>query len=243
MYPIHFLIVLQMVRFTVLFDDFVCSNLALLGSGAACFACEEDVSTRSGSKAQHGVCYRCENRYTAGFSGPRILEHMGSHVLHDPVCKGETNICGLCLGTGSSCVIYLTKPTKHGAQIDMTKSRCPNLYKITMKKAGKSTSKSPCSNIPVSCPLCPSPPAPAVWKYNFEAHFTSCHPSANVDLHRDLFELDPDEDTLMKKVFLNRKTGRVTDQMRKKAQAPHLRISDAHRTRLTHTYAPLFRIV
>lgn len=168
---------------------------------------------------------------------------MGGHILHDPVCKGATNICGLCLGTGSSCVIYLTKPTKHGAQIDMTRSRCPNLYKIVMKTASKSTPHSPCSNIPISCPLCPSPPAPAIWKYNFESHFASCHPSADTDLYRGLFTITEDEDTLMRKVFLTRTTVRVSANMRKKAQDPHLRISHAHSTQLALTYVSFHSVI
>jgi hypothetical protein len=39
--------------------------------------------------------------------------------------------------------------------VDFTKSHCPNLVCFNYKNAAESTKKSPCSNIPTICPLCP----------------------------------------------------------------------------------------
>lgn len=157
---------------------------------------------------------------------------MGAHIRHDNACKGEYNICGLCLGTGPSCVIYLTRSRKRGPQIDMSRSRCPNLFKITMKKAKKSTKNSPCSNHPLLCPLCLSPSSPAVWKYNLASHIAVVHPGADLELYEELFAIEESEETLMKHAWLNRKKTRVSAKKKAKAQAPTLQISEAHSTRL-----------
>ncbi|EIM87715.1 uncharacterized protein STEHIDRAFT_121332 [Stereum hirsutum FP-91666 SS1] len=201
-----------------------------LPDGSACFICEdEDVDRYS---QHHGVCYRCDNRYTAGLSGPRIIEHEGAHILSDPLFKGSSQVCGLCLGTGSSCVIFLRQSKKGTSQVNMTTSRCPNLYKIVMKKAAKSTVRSPCSNVPLKCPLCIAPNSPAVWKYNLKFHIENDHPGANAETYRDLYEISESEETLMKGVWLNRKAVRVSAKMKRLAQRPQMKISDTHSTRL-----------
>lgn len=102
-------------------------------------------------------------------SGPDLLRHMGSHVLHDPQLKDANNPCGLCLSTGNQCTIRLIKRGKAVDKIDMRNSRCPNLKKISLASAGKFTTKSPCTNVPLRCPLCPQV-SDAVWKYNLCAH-------------------------------------------------------------------------
>lgn len=56
-----------------------------ISTGAACFLCESDGAEYVSKK--HGICYRCEDKYTEGLAGPRILDHQGSHILFDPVCK------------------------------------------------------------------------------------------------------------------------------------------------------------
>jgi hypothetical protein len=53
-----------------------------------------------------------------------------------------------------------------------------------------STASSPCSNVPINCPLCPSGSA-AVWKYNLEGHLVDVHPMSNKDEHKHLYSLAP----------------------------------------------------
>lgn len=140
--------------------------------------------------------------------------------------------------------MYLKKMGKSGDQLDMERSRCPNLYKIVMKKAAESKPRSPCSNVPMRCPLCLDPGLPAVWKYNFVPHFAEFHPSANIELYMQKWALTDAEEAGMQAVFLNRKTVRVSQKMKKRAQAPTLQISDAHSTRLAlrSLYIPFKRL-
>lgn len=163
---------------------------------------------------------------------------MGSHILRDPVCKGTTKICGLCLGTGSSCEIYLKTSRKHGPQIDMDRSRCRNLYKISLKKAAKSTQHSPCTNAPMSCPLCP-PKTAAVWKYNLEEHIIDAHLGADPKLYELLYSISTSEEVLMKGVWNKRTTVRVSKKKKNAAARPVLKISEAHSTRVSSRFVYL----
>src|SRR6266702_727429 len=106
-------------------------------------------------------------------NGQHVLEHMGTHILHDSRLNGSEECCGLCLYPTSICQLYLQKA--HGITgsvlVDHKKSSCMNLIYST---ASILSEASPCSNIPVTCPLCPNN-SPATWTYSLHAHFQGQH--------------------------------------------------------------------
>ena len=159
-------------------------------------------------------------------SGPELLRHMGSHILHDPHLKDTDNPCGFCLSTGRSCAIRLVKHKKTGGKIDIANSRCPNLKKISMANASKFTQKSPCTNIPMQCPLCPKV-SDAVWKYNMGAHIRISHPSANLLNYEELYSISPEETILMKGIYK-----RPPKPKKLKTATRTLAISEGHSSRL-----------
>ena len=159
-------------------------------------------------------------------SGPKLLEHMGAHILHDSRVKDADNPCGLCLNTGSCCIFRLVKRNKVD-QVDMANSRCPNLRKIQLTSAAKYSTSSPCTNVPLRCPLCPKG-SDCIWKYNLHAHILNSHSSANIDLYRNLFSFTQDEFILMKGIYLSKpRRSKKTE----KGPLP-LRISGGHSSRM-----------
>ena len=132
-------------------------------------------------------------------SGPKLLEYMGAHILYNSHIKDAENPCGLCLNSGSLCAFRLVKRNKID-RIDMMNSHCSNLYKVQLASAAKH-SRSPCTNVPLRCPLCPKD-SDCIWKYNMLAHILKYHPSANIDLYHHHFMLIEDKHVLMKAVYL-----------------------------------------
>ena len=53
--------------------------------------------------------------------------------------------------------------------------------------AAESSSSSPCTNVPVQCPLCPRT-SPAMWKYFLKTHLEIQHPNATMENHSSLME-------------------------------------------------------
>ncbi|KAA1480082.1 hypothetical protein DENSPDRAFT_789907 [Dentipellis sp. KUC8613] len=161
--------------------------------------------------------------------GQRILAHVGSHILHDPSVDRDLEPCGLCLRPAPICQVFLTKDkgSKGNLRVDMTKSSCPNRVKFSYGTAAKSTSSSPCSNVPIHCPLCPTGAA-AVWRYNGRAHFTRHHPSVALDTYKDLWTVSRFEAREMAMVWKNRH--RQPESRKKPAET--LSISDAHSSNL-----------
>src|ERR1700733_10760625 len=99
-------------------------------------------------------------------------------------------------------VCYLLGQTRRsGDHIDMVNSQCPNIYKIYLKHAAKFSNKSPCTNVPLWCSLCPKV-SDAIWKYNLQSHLSKVHSSADVSLYRNLYHVDEEELVLMKSMFL-----------------------------------------
>ena len=103
-----------------------------------------------------------------------------SHILFDNSLDKTLQLCGLCFRPFPTCVIYLRKGKGAGSsiQVDLKKSQCPNLQKFSYQHAATGTPRSPCTNVPVKCLLCPSATG-AVWKYNIKAHFAKMHPLAD----------------------------------------------------------------
>ena len=93
--------------------------------------------------------------------------------------------------------------------------------------AAESSSSSPCSNVPVQCPLCPKI-SPAVWKYFIKTHFEIQHPNAPMENHSYLWKLSNFEVVEMKRIWEKRKN--VSVRRPKKSNLAPLVISDAHRS-------------
>ena len=143
------------------------NNFILIDSG--CFACAKEGEVLSAK--QKARCSYCEDLASDCCEGVKLIEHMAAHILHNKDAQGLANPCGFCLSTGQICSIYLKKAkgSDRGNTIDMTRSRCPNLCQVRLAIAEKASKNSPCTNIPLFCPLCPVN-HPAVWKYNMYNH-------------------------------------------------------------------------
>jgi hypothetical protein len=82
-------------------------------------------------------------------------------------------------------------------QLDLTRTNCMKKAKIAYKVAATSKENSPCSNMPVDCPICPSS-SPATWKYNLKQHLTVAHPESSPDNFRNLWWIGESEKVGMK---------------------------------------------
>ncbi|KAI0026607.1 hypothetical protein K488DRAFT_24207, partial [Vararia minispora EC-137] len=152
-------------------------------------------------------------------SGPFIIEHMSTHILHDRRhINREMEPCGLCLRSHEACQaqprqIYLTKRQgKHGSVIiDWARSCCPNLTLFSYAKAAQSHKGFPCSNVPLQCPLCDTG-SPAVWCYNLQYHLARIHPNINSESLSlcKLWRLSSNELAHMKDVWKDRKNRKKT---------------------------------
>jgi hypothetical protein len=156
--------------------------------------------------------------------GPELLRHNGGHILHDARLKDANNPCGFCLGVDSTCTVRLVKRGKV-FQINTNDSTCPLRCPVKIKTASVLSNSSPCTNIPVQCPLCDKH-ANAIWKYNLKAHLIKVHQTPNVQLYSKLFEITEDEKVLMRGVF------RTVPRSRKKKQKRTFQVSEAHSTHL-----------
>lgn len=158
-----------------------------------CFICEDNSVPRGSIATQHR-CNLCPSLALTVKSPGKLVEHMAQHVLFDREVLTRQSPCGFCCLGGNSCVVFLSKGrgAKASQTVDMAKTRCKNgnAVKLSMKTAKVSTASSPCSNVPINCPLCPSGSA-AVWKYNLEGHLVDVHPMSNKDEHKHLYSLAP----------------------------------------------------
>lgn len=147
-------------------------------------------------------CPRCPSLPLPISKPSKLVQHIGTHILHDPAVKYSNNPCGFCLNVGNLCSIRLIKGKgKNGAKsVDPQQSRCPNAAKLSIAAASKSTASNPCTNVPLECPLCRDG-ADAVWKYNLHSHFTEVHPTADIERYKNLYELDPHERASMKELY------------------------------------------
>ncbi|KAF8059244.1 hypothetical protein FPV67DRAFT_1426519 [Lyophyllum atratum] len=175
-------------------------------SGKACFLCDGD-----GDTLEIGALDVCPSRspeVTLDVSQPqRVLAHIGAHILNDSSVDRTTEPCGFCLCPSALCRFFLTKGKgAHGnIKIDKTRSQsCPNMLNFTYAIASESKPSSPCSNVPISCPLCPKT-SPAVWQYNWKHHFASAHPAASFANYSSTAEHTNFEKFEMKRVWDDRR--------------------------------------
>jgi hypothetical protein len=82
-------------------------------------------------------------------------------------------------------------------QLDLAHTNCPKKAKIAYKAAAMSKNTSPCSNVPLNCPICPNG-LPAIWKYNLKYHITVTHPESSPDDFTELWHVGDAEKVGMK---------------------------------------------
>ncbi|PPQ82822.1 hypothetical protein CVT26_008090 [Gymnopilus dilepis] len=203
-------------------------------SGSACFVCENDRDLGDISRQTTCECPCCDPAVILDLSqGQRVLEHMAAHILYDPVViRSNGPLCGLCLRPPSQCRYFLSKGKgAHGnLRVDPQKSNgCLMKMSWFYHIAAESTVSSPCSNVPVQCPICPKAD-PAIWKYFMKAHFQARHPTLSVTDYEDIWWLSTFEREEMKKIWAKRTQGTV--KQAKKSQMSTLVISEAHRARV-----------
>ncbi|KAK7005510.1 hypothetical protein R3P38DRAFT_2391426, partial [Favolaschia claudopus] len=58
-------------------------------------------------------------------------------------------------------------------------------YEFKITPASKSSISKPCTNVPVSCPLCPT----LQWKYNMTAHLHAAHPKWELTANDQMREI------------------------------------------------------
>ena len=122
-------------------------------------------------------------------SGPDARHHIGAHLLFDEQwTERPTFPCGFC-GTRpavpytdsaslvSGCPTALVKASS-GTFAHKGACKLAGEMKYSHKSALKSAEGSPCTNVPMLCPLCPSKPGVTVYKYSMEQHWRSGHPEA-----------------------------------------------------------------
>ena len=196
--------------------------------GKACFLIKGSEGDTIGEEGS--LCTKCGPRTSLDrTNAQRIIEHMAAHILHDPAIRSHPQEhCGLCLRPSPMCAIYLKKGCggSRGYNVDMKHSKCVNLIRFKYAIAATSSENSPCTNVPIMCPICP-PKSPAVWTYSLDAHFRDSH-----NLSRDQFpikhHLSRSETEGIQIVWENRHQLRKKRNIRGKKVIP-LVISNAHR--------------
>jgi hypothetical protein len=202
--------------------------------GKACFVCQEDEATDCPGNIRYETsdCSTCGPRVQVNRSnGQRILEHMGAHILFDSTIGNHSQeLCGLCLRPSPMCRLNLKKGrgATAGYNIDINSSSCINLVRFNCATAARSSDASPCSNVPIICPLCPAK-SPAVWTYNLRTHFRERHklPDAQFPLKVQLSE---SEKYGMRRIWDARfNIPKIRNLKNKKKEA--LTLSEAHSSR------------
>ena len=197
--------------------------------------CEVESETDTAKIDGHADCSRCGPAAKLEWENTqRVLEHMGAHVLYDPKLNRTEERCGLCLRPAAMCPIFVTKGRGAAGRhtVDFTKSTCPNLVRFNYKNASESSENSPCSNVPAICSLCPLG-SPAVWTYNFEAHFRGHHRLTSRTYFPISVEQSQSEKDGMRRVWKARFNKRKSYNSKNKRRARPLAISEAHRSGLS----------
>ena len=177
-------------------------------------------------------CTLCSPKVVLDLSqNQRILEHAAAHVLHDPKVERTTEPCGLCLRPAPLCQIFLKKGKGANRTLKIDKyTGCPIKPSFSYGVASESSASSPCSNVPITCPLCPAKVTPAIWKYNMKYHIRNVHKTATLSNHEHLWKLSNFEIMEMKNIWTKRHS--VPVKHPKKSKAPPLVVSDVYRSRI-----------
>jgi hypothetical protein len=140
----------------------------------------EDLDGRDGT----AKCLRCGSILDLS-NIPKLLEHAGAHILHEPCIDPGNTPCGFCLRPASQCPMYLRK-SGGSYQIDFKRSQCPLIQqhsRLQYAAASRSSKSSPCSNVPIPCGACASGLAGSgniVWRYNMKQHLLAKHPNRSL---------------------------------------------------------------
>ena len=168
--------------------------------------------------------------------GQRVIEHIGAHILYDPKMIHSTGpLCGLCLCPSPLCQFFLGKGKGRNGKVKInqkTSRGCLMKMNYSYSVAVESTASSPCSNVPIHCPICPKSD-PAIWKYFMKLHFEEKH-KVLLTKYEHLWKLSNFERTEMKKIWVKR--GRVTAKRTRKANQPMLVVSEKHRAQIPSMY-------
>lgn len=155
---------------------------------------------------------------------------MAAHILFDPKVIREHQPCGLCLRSAPVCLFIVAKRDGHPNRINWkTSIGCQNPVHFQYANAEKSTTASPCSNVPLNCPLCPLK-SPAVWRYNLKYHIMDQHSNTPRDRYRDLWEISDTEVKALRTVWNTRNRGGTTSKRGNESSKKKIIISDAHST-------------
>lgn len=130
------------------------------------------------------------------------------------------------------CTFYLRKGKGVGSmpQINEHTSHCPNFMgKLLYSAAATERKNSPCTNIPVTCPLCPSTSA-AVWKYNMKTHLARIHPSTKGADFPEAYVISKSEKAALKILWEKRDKISRRHQNHDATSTP-LTISEVHSSR------------
>ena len=211
-----------------------------IGIGKACFLCEDSTKTVDIGRLNTSTCPLCSPEITLDLSqGQRFLEHISAHILFDPKVDRTSEPCFLCLRPAPLCQFFLTKGkgARGSPKIDQScSSGCPVKLTFSYSVAAKSSTSSPCSNVPVHCPICPKL-APAVAKYNLKTHFLKAHPNVPVNNHESLWRLSNFENAEMKNIWAKRQD--VSVKRPKRSNIPPLVVSEVHRSHIPVMYVLL----
>ncbi|KAH6885601.1 hypothetical protein BKA70DRAFT_1377423 [Coprinopsis sp. MPI-PUGE-AT-0042] len=203
-------------------------------TGKACFLCTSNrgVSDINISELEDSQCTRCaangKNVVLDLLQPQRVLEHIGAHILFDEGVNRSDEPCGLCLNPSPQCKFWLKKGTGGNLRVDLEKSNgCPNNVNYNYGNAVVSKPNAPCSNVPITCPLCPKS-EPSRWRYNLKHHFLDAHPSsANSPDYMELWAEATGEREGMQKIW-NERYKSLTKKSRAKKDTPKLVVSEVH---------------
>lgn len=164
-----------------------------------------------------------------------ILEHMGAHILYNATLNSTEERCGLCLRPAPMCHMYLKKGrgVRGKSSVNQSQSKCSNLVRFNYKNAAQSSKRSPCSNVPIICSLCPTG-SPTVWTYSLHPHYQECHcikSALDFPTHEELSQLEKDGMKRMWSTCFNQQ-GSYRKKWCTDGHKLPLSISEAHRSRL-----------
>lgn len=177
-------------------------------TGDACFICESNHDLGDIRSMTTLDCPWCSPTVVLDLSqGQCILEHIGSHILYDPVAiQANELLCGLCLHPSQLCQFYLAKGSLRGMNGNLqinprTSKGCLIKMNYSYGIAAKSTASSPCSNMPIHCQICPKTD-PAIWKYFIKVHFEEKHKTLDPTKYEHIWKLSNFEKSEMKKIWV-----------------------------------------
>ena len=219
----------------------------------ACFVCEDEDTNRSPDSLSDYQCPVCTMPIVPfdPKKAPTALAHIGAHILHDAKVRRSQQPCGLCLRPSPLCRWYLKRSASgiDGITVDYSKSECANKIHFHYHPASISTKASPCSNVPLRCPVCfqLDRNAPAVWRYNLKAHLEDRHPTTSLDRYKNLWNIGPSESHDLKQIYNNRGIvpAERNGKNKKKLARTQLKISEAQSMHLalqcTRTFHGIIR--